>query len=75
LTTSGLDDWATWSADNRWIAFQSARDGNPEIYLMTSSGQIQTWLGIFSRPGSTNLKIFKKPAKKHPMPHFCMGCL
>jgi Tol biopolymer transport system component len=44
LTTSGLDDWATWSADNRWIAFQSARDGNPEIYLMTSSGQIQTRL-------------------------------
>jgi serine/threonine protein kinase/Tol biopolymer transport system component len=44
LTTSGSDDWATWSVDNRWIAFQSARDGNPEIYLMTSSGQIQTRL-------------------------------
>lgn len=44
LTTTGLDDWAAWSADNRWIAFQSARDGNPEIYLMTSSGQLQTRL-------------------------------
>ena len=44
LTTTGLDDWATWSADNRWIAFQSTRDGNPEIYVMTSSGQLQTRL-------------------------------
>jgi eukaryotic-like serine/threonine-protein kinase len=44
LTSSGLDDWATWSADNRWIAFQSTRNGNAEIYLMTSSGQMQTRL-------------------------------
>jgi Tol biopolymer transport system component len=42
LTTSGVDSWATWSADNHWIAFQSSRDGNLEIYIMTSSGQLQT---------------------------------
>jgi len=44
LTTDGLDAWATWSADNHWIAFQSSRDGNLEIYVMTSSGQLQTRL-------------------------------
>ncbi len=42
LTTGGMDTWATWSIDNHWIAFQSTRDGNPEIYIMTSSGQLQT---------------------------------
>jgi eukaryotic-like serine/threonine-protein kinase len=42
LTTGGVDSWATWSVDNHWIAFQSSRDGNPEIYVMTSSGQLQT---------------------------------
>jgi predicted Ser/Thr protein kinase len=42
LTTNGVDSWATWSADNHWIAFQSSRDGNLEIYIMTSSGQLQT---------------------------------
>jgi TolB protein len=42
LTTGGVDSWATWSADNHWIAFQSSRDGNLEIYVMTSSGQLQT---------------------------------
>ncbi|MBN2678161.1 MAG: PD40 domain-containing protein, partial [Anaerolineaceae bacterium] len=44
LTTSGLDSWSAWSADSRWIAFSSTRDGNPEIYVMTSSGQMQTRL-------------------------------
>jgi serine/threonine protein kinase len=46
LTTTGLDNWPTWSADSRWIAFQSTRDGNPEIYVMTSSGIMQTRLTV-----------------------------
>jgi serine/threonine protein kinase len=44
LTTGGQDSWSTWSADSRWIAFQSSRDGNFEIYVMTASGQLQTRL-------------------------------
>jgi TolB protein len=31
-----------WSPDAQWIAFSSERDGNPEIYLMTSAGLMQT---------------------------------
>jgi Tol biopolymer transport system component/predicted Ser/Thr protein kinase len=44
LTTSGSEDYPAWSADNHWIAYQSMRDGNLEIYLMTSSGLMQTRL-------------------------------
>jgi len=44
LTTSGLDAYPTWSSDNHWIAFYSTRDGNPEIYVMSVTGQLQTRL-------------------------------
>jgi TolB protein len=27
-------DWPSWSPDNRRIAFESERDGNPEIYIV-----------------------------------------
>ena len=32
----------TWSSDSQYIAFTSGRDGNFEIYIMTSVGQLQT---------------------------------
>ena len=36
LTESeGYDSGATWSPDGRRIAFQSDRDGNYEIYVIT----------------------------------------
>ncbi|MGA9397834.1 MAG: protein kinase [Anaerolineaceae bacterium] len=44
LTTTGMDTNPTWSGDNHWIAFDSTRDGNPEIYVMSSTGQLQTRL-------------------------------
>jgi Tol biopolymer transport system component len=32
LSRETFDSWPAWSADDRWIAFQSRRDGNDEIY-------------------------------------------
>jgi eukaryotic-like serine/threonine-protein kinase len=31
-----------WSPDSQWILFTSERDGNPEVYIMTASGLLQT---------------------------------
>ncbi len=40
LTLSPADDWApAWSSDGEWLAFTSERDGNAEIYVMTSKGK------------------------------------
>jgi len=38
-----------WSPDSLYIAFTSERDGNSEIYVMTSTGLLQTDLS--SSPG------------------------
>ncbi len=42
ITTSGSDSNPSWSSDQQWVAFTSRRDGNAEIYLMTSNGAMQT---------------------------------
>ena len=43
LTNAKDDDTApAWSPDGRKIAFQSKRDGNPEIYVMNADGTGQT---------------------------------
>jgi Tol biopolymer transport system component len=39
----------TWSPDSQYIAFTSQRDGNDEIYVMTSTGQLQT--NLSDHPG------------------------
>jgi Tol biopolymer transport system component len=39
----------SWSPDGNWIVFTSERDGNPEIYLMTSVGLLQT--NLSNSPG------------------------
>ncbi len=31
-----------WASDSQWILFTSERDGNPEIYIMTGTGLLQT---------------------------------
>ena len=44
LLTSGYNQeyHASWSPDGQWIVFTSERDGNPEIYVMTFVGILQT---------------------------------
>lgn len=41
LTDSGKDTDPAWSPDVHWLAFTSTRDGNPEIYLMPTTGRPQ----------------------------------
>ncbi len=41
LTDSGSDTDPAWSPDARWLAFTSLRDGDPEVYLMTTTGRPQ----------------------------------
>jgi TolB protein len=36
ITGEGRDP--AWSADSRWLAFVSDRDGNPNIYVATIDG-------------------------------------
>lgn len=38
-----------WSPDAEWIVFTSERDGNPEIFIMTSAGLLQT--NLTNHPG------------------------
>jgi serine/threonine protein kinase len=42
ITKTGADYDPAWSADGKWIAFTSERDGNAQIYIMTSAGLLQT---------------------------------
>ncbi len=41
LTTTGNNMMPQWSPDGKWITFVSGRDGNREIYGMTSAGTDQ----------------------------------
>lgn len=52
ITKTGADFDPTWSADGKWIAFTSERDGKPQIYIMTSGGLLQTNV---SQPASREL--------------------
>lgn len=42
LTALGKDRHPAWSPDGQWIVFTSERDGNREIYVMRSTGQLQS---------------------------------
>jgi Tol biopolymer transport system component/predicted Ser/Thr protein kinase len=42
LTTTGKDQTPAWSADSQMLVFTSERDGNPEVYIMTAGGLLQT---------------------------------
>lgn len=43
LTKDTLRDYEPgWSPDSQWIVFTSERDHNPEIYVMTAAGQLQS---------------------------------
>jgi TolB protein len=41
LTDTGADTDPAWSPDARWLAFTSQRDGDSEVYLMTTTGRPQ----------------------------------
>ncbi len=38
ITSSRNDDTPRWSADGKWIAFLSSRDGAPQIYIAAADG-------------------------------------
>ncbi|OGO44802.1 MAG: hypothetical protein A2W37_13280 [Chloroflexi bacterium RBG_16_63_12] len=45
LTSRGPNDDPKWSPDGQWLTFESWRDAaNHDVYLMTSSGSLQTRL-------------------------------
>jgi dipeptidyl aminopeptidase/acylaminoacyl peptidase len=46
--------FATFPGENGKIAFESQRDGNPEIYVMNSDGSNQTRLTFTSSAGETH---------------------
>lgn len=41
LTKTGANSEAQWSPDGQWLVFVSTRDGNRQIYRMTSTGASQ----------------------------------
>lgn len=50
LTNNSTDDYdPDWSPDAQWLVFTSGRDGNPEIYIMTTVGLFQT--NLTNSPG------------------------
>jgi Tol biopolymer transport system component len=49
LTNTGKDQNPAWSADSQMLVFTSERDGNPEIYIMTAGGLLQT--NLTNNPG------------------------
>src|SRR5919202_2895356 len=40
--TAGLDENPAWSPDGKRIAFESARNGDDDIYVMNADGSAQT---------------------------------
>ena len=38
-TSSGRNDWPTWSPDGKQIAFASSRDGDFDLYVMNHQGE------------------------------------
>ena len=44
-----LDYEPAWSPDSQWIVFTSERDHNPEIYVMTAAGLLQS--NLTNNPG------------------------
>jgi serine/threonine protein kinase len=42
ITQTGRDTEPAFSSDGQWIAFTSGRDGNPDIFVMNTAGNMQT---------------------------------
>lgn len=42
LSSASRDREPAWSPDGQWIVFTSERDGNIEVYIMTSTGLLET---------------------------------
>ena len=55
---STLDREPSWSSDSEWIVFTSERDGNPEVYIVASSGQSLTNL---TQDGSVDMQPAWQP--------------
>ena len=48
LTDGPSDSQPGWSPDGQWILYTSERDGNPELYIMRATGQLQINLTLSS---------------------------
>jgi Tol biopolymer transport system component len=62
LTRTAADDAPTWSPDGRKIAFESYRDGNPEIYVMNADGSGQR--NLTRNPGYDSDPAWSPDGKK-----------
>ena len=57
LTDDGKDSAPSWSLDLQWLAFNSGRDGNPEVYVMRANGQGQS--NLSNSPGVDQDPVWK----------------
>jgi dipeptidyl aminopeptidase/acylaminoacyl peptidase len=71
LTETEQEFHPTWSADGKYIAFESNRDGNDEIYVMDSEGNYET--NLTNNPADDNFPDWSVVSIEEPKD--CQGSL
>ncbi|MBL8172978.1 MAG: PD40 domain-containing protein, partial [Acidobacteria bacterium] len=71
ITSSRNDDTPRWSADGKWIAFLSSRDGAPQIFVAAADGSSQRKvtdvpLGVADFTWSPDGKLFAFSTEVYP---------
>ena len=71
ITSSRNDDTPRWSADGKWIAFLSSRDGAPQIFVAAADGSGQRKvtdvpLGVADFTWSPDGKLFAFSTEVYP---------